>query len=202
MNNNICQQLSQRLVDYADGELGAAEVVAVESHLADCEKCREELRLLEASLELARAVWNEPTDVSAVVASAKVRRVPVAIAAGLATCAAALAIAFGLGLFSSDEPRQHAERPSQVPPVEPGPVDEVPVMPRETEDEIDIERLIADEGRAAMLAASLELLATQPSLAEYHEQAERYLTETYPGTAAVESVLKQNVPLPIKEPQS
>ncbi len=202
MNNNICQQFGERLVDYADGELGPAEVAEVESHLATCETCREELRLLERSLELARVVWDEPVGVEVEVQQGESRRrVSLAMTAGVATCAVALAIMFGLGLFTSAEPRQQDGPRNPGPIAASTPVIDVPATP-DAEEEIDLTQLIAQEGRAARLAASARLLATQPSLAQYQQRAERYLTETYGETAAARSVLKQNVPLPIKEPQS
>jgi len=70
--------------------------------------------------------------------------------------------------------------------------------------EIDIEELIAREGRSARLAATVELLTGQPGLERFKDQAERYLVETYGGTVTVGPVVPavDSSPLPNKEPQS
>jgi len=55
--------------------------------------------------------------------------------------------------------------------------------PAAAPEEIDVEEYIAREGRKARLQASIAILATEPSLKEYKERAERYLAEAYPETA-------------------
>ena len=50
---------------------------------------------------------------------------------------------------------------------------------------------IAREERSARLAASVQMLADQPGLAQYKEDAERYLKEHYAGTSAVRMLEKQ-----------
>jgi hypothetical protein len=74
-------------------------------------------------------------------------------------------------------------------------------VPQQPADEIDIEALIAREGRSARLAAAARLLAAQPGLQEYAQQAQRYLAETYGGTAAVDGALPPPLPQN-KEPKS
>ncbi len=59
MNDKPCSRIVDLLVDYADGEVNAADRCRVAEHLAECVGCRAELRLLERSLELARAEWRE-----------------------------------------------------------------------------------------------------------------------------------------------
>src|SRR5262245_39386116 len=49
-----CQEFTDRLVDFSDGELPADERQSVESHVAKCEACRDELRRLNASLTALR----------------------------------------------------------------------------------------------------------------------------------------------------
>ena len=58
------------------------------------------------------------------------------------------------------------------------------------------------EGRSARLAAAARLLAAQPGLEDYVEQAERYLSEAYGGTVAADSVVPATDPTPTKEPKS
>ena len=59
MKNETCDKIRLLLVDYSDGVLPADETQQIAAHLAQCAACREELRLLEHSLALAREVWNE-----------------------------------------------------------------------------------------------------------------------------------------------
>ncbi len=59
MKNDACGKIRLLLVDYSDGALPADQTRQIAVHLAQCPTCREELRLLEHSLALAREVWNE-----------------------------------------------------------------------------------------------------------------------------------------------
>ncbi len=68
-------------------------------------------------------------------------------------------------------------------------------------EDLDVEAIIAREGRAARLAAAIAFLATEPSLKEYRERAERYLQETYPEAAAARPAGPPEK-LPVKEPKS
>ena len=52
-------------------------------------------------------------------------------------------------------------------------------------EEVDAKEYIAREGRAARLAASMQMLATEPNLKAYKDNAERYLRENYADTTAV-----------------
>lgn len=51
-----CDSVRERLNDYVDGDLAAAEVHEVELHLATCTACREEERALRALLAQAAAL--------------------------------------------------------------------------------------------------------------------------------------------------
>ena len=66
-------------------------------------------------------------------------------------------------------------------PRTPTPVPPTPVeMVDKTElDQEDVETIVAREARAARLSVAVELLAGQPGLERYHQEAERYLVETY-----------------------
>ena len=188
MNDRSCESIAELLVAYGDGELPDAEAERVAAHLAQCPHCRSELRLLDRSLDLARQVWHE----SAARARAprtememetepipRGRRWPLA-AACLAAGAALLVAAMLLyPLFRVDEPEGKTARTAPPTPARTAP----PTPAREVEkteaDEEDVETIVSREARAARLAVAVELLAGQPGLEEYHQEAERYLVETY-----------------------
>jgi len=69
------------------------------------------------------------------------------------------------------------------------------------EEDLDVEAILAREQRAARLAATVALLATEPSLKEYKDRAERYLLETYPAAAFARPAQPPGK-LPVKEPRS
>lgn len=99
-----------------------------------------------------------------------------AAAAGVgAACAAACIVLLwwtaGDRVFSRLGPEGETAR-SQVPP----PVQE---SDRANVEQIDVEAMIAREARAARLAVSVRLLASQPGLEQYRDQAAEYLAETY-----------------------
>jgi hypothetical protein len=211
MRNESCKTIRPRLVDYADGALPAEQAASIAAHLAGCSACRAELRLLDDSLSLAKEVWLEaargqesasprPTNDHA---SRGARSVPgegpgvragrslklptrqkVAIAGGLAACAVIVLAAIGLSLFSPGKP------PSTVKKTNPSPPPKVEVV-RSDPQEIDVMEYIAREGRAARLAASMQMLAAEPSLKEFKDSAERYLRENYADTAAVKMLGQQ-----------
>ncbi len=57
MTNRTCEEIRDQLVDYADGELAEAEAQEVKEHLAECPACRDLVRSLQRSLDLAQAIW-------------------------------------------------------------------------------------------------------------------------------------------------
>ena len=59
MTNRTCEEIRDKLVDYADGELSLQEAEAVGEHLAECSSCRDLVRGLERSLSLAQAIWRD-----------------------------------------------------------------------------------------------------------------------------------------------
>ena len=68
--------------------------------------------------------------------------------------------------------------------------------------DLDVEAYVAREGRKARLQASIAILATEPSLKEYKERAERYLFDAYPETAPGDESGKAPVQVPPKETKS
>ena len=57
MTDRSCEEIRDLLVDYADGELSPQDSQAVAEHLAGCPECREIVKGLERSLNLATAIW-------------------------------------------------------------------------------------------------------------------------------------------------
>ncbi len=54
-----CKEIADVLVDYADGQLSAERASNVAGHLAECSDCRDLLRGLRESLELAQVIWQD-----------------------------------------------------------------------------------------------------------------------------------------------
>lgn len=169
MNKSPCCNISGLLVDYADGELTTAERQHVADHLAACADCWAELRLLERSLAAARAAWQEDA-----LLAEKPAVLPMPVRARLhyrplfAACGAAvllvLVAAWWLPRWTSNGAiaRQEATK-------------------SQTMSEKEIDAYISRETRVARLAASVQLLASQPGLESYKAQAERYLQEVSSG---------------------
>jgi hypothetical protein len=59
MKRKTCQEIEDKLVEYADGELVGEEAAEVAGHVARCEKCRIRLEKLERSLGLAQVIWED-----------------------------------------------------------------------------------------------------------------------------------------------
>jgi hypothetical protein len=183
MSNEKCREIKSLLVDYADGALPAAESNRVAAHLAGCPRCREEVRLLRRSLELARAVWREEP------AASRSHRTPhtdyighvsprVLLYTGAAVCAVLLFFAIGLFFFVNHE----GSRPPM--PQDPSAAS-MQVAGQPAADEKDLDTLFDREERAARLAMSVQILAGQPGLEKTRADAENYLRRTYADTRAV-----------------
>jgi predicted anti-sigma-YlaC factor YlaD len=52
-----CKEIADMLVDYADGQLSGERSSRVAEHLGECSDCRELLRGLRESLDLAQVIW-------------------------------------------------------------------------------------------------------------------------------------------------
>ena len=53
-NNGMCKIIQQKLMDFVEGELPAADAGTVRQHLEGCHACQARLEGLEATLEAAR----------------------------------------------------------------------------------------------------------------------------------------------------
>jgi ferric-dicitrate binding protein FerR (iron transport regulator) len=195
MSSESCVAMADLLVEYADGELPAADARRVAEHLAECADCRAELAALRRSLELAGDCWRRAAERAP--SPGEYRGEParrrISAAVTLAACAAALLVAVGLWLFSQGRlesrtvvPREIAHRPTEELPQENG--DEIDRGKAIDVEAIDVEKLIACEGRAARLAASAKMLAAQPGLEHYARQAREYLVEVYGDTTVVKGL--------------
>lgn len=179
MSDRSCHTIGDLLVPYCDGELPDREADRVAAHLAECPGCRSELRLLERSLEAAKAVWRESAARAPMPGALPVRpgrrRIAAAACVG-AACVAAACIVL-LWWTAGDRPFSRRGPGSETARTEvPYGVEEVEAVEVE---QMDVEAIIAREARAARLAVSVELLASQPGLDEYRDQAAEYLAETY-----------------------
>jgi predicted anti-sigma-YlaC factor YlaD len=200
MQNESCITIRPLLVDYSDGALPADRAASIAAHLAACAACRAELRLLEDSLSLAREVWQENTSPRPLAGTTqwsgpgvRARKTPsrqkVLLAGGLTLCVTIVLVAIGFSLFSTGKTPPTARKSNS--PLQP----EVSVARANAaaskEKEIDVMEYIAREGRAARLAASMQMLATEPNLKQYKDNAERYLRENYADTTAVKMLGQQ-----------
>jgi anti-sigma factor RsiW len=211
MKNETCGKIRLLLVDYSDGVLPADQTRQIAGHLAQCPACREELGLLEHSLALAREVWNEaatseplaisqasdkPLMVSGSIGPKRrpIRRPLTWIGSDAAVSAIVILLLFGQAVFSLFKPSGVTPKPIEL--AKNNSTQNASTRPNSasTGGDIDVMEYIAREERSARLAASVQLLADRPGLAQYKEDAERYLKEHYADTAAVRMIEKQQTP--------
>jgi len=157
-----CKEISELLVDYADGQLLTSESSEVTEHLAKCERCRRTLQALQRSLELAGIIWAD----------------------GLAETEA-IHIPIPRKARKSHWPRYAAIAASILLVVTCSIVWRVLVRPASREPTLaEIERRIIESGNAARLLAATELLAEYPDAQSIVKEQYRYIVEIYPETAA------------------
>jgi anti-sigma factor RsiW len=167
-----CNEVAQKLVDYADEELPAEEAAAVGEHVARCSACRARVEGLRRSLTLARVIWRDGEAELAGIGSHAAR--PVAAPrsysftgrrVGLIAAAVALLIAGAL--------------------LRPAARDSRPAAARTRESTVEeVEREIARAGIAVQLLTAANLLAEQPGGAPVACERYRYIASRYPGTEA------------------
>ena len=66
MKAALCGEMSQKLVDYSDGELPPDEVQAVMDHVATCPDCAKLLKALDLSLSMTTTLWENTLGTMAV----------------------------------------------------------------------------------------------------------------------------------------
>jgi anti-sigma factor RsiW len=158
----LCKDISEMLVDYADGQLSTEQSSEVAEHLAGCEDCRSILEGLRRSLELVEAIWADglkEVEGVCITHPGKVRR-----CWWLRYVAAAVAVML---LVSASIVWYAMDRPVKKEPTF-----------------ADIEREIIESGSAARLLAAADLLAKYPDAETIAKRQYRYIVKTYPETPA------------------
>lgn len=164
-----CENISEMLVDYADGQLSASESSEVAEHLTKCEQCQRTLQALQRSLELAAVIWEDG------LAETKAIHIPIAHKTGKAHRPRYAAIAASILLLFTVSVLWH-----------------VLVGPPETEPTFaEIERRISDSASATRLLAAADLLAKHTDTKAIAKRQYHYVVKKYPVTpAAAEAKLR------------
>ncbi len=161
MTEISCEQIEQLLVDYSEGRLSPSQSTEVGGHLAKCQRCSDVLKALQRSLELVQVVWEDGwADAQAIHVSKRVKTMELPRWA-YATAAAVLAVAACWAFW------HYLNRPAP-----------------QALTVAEIERRITDEGMAARLLATAELLAAKPYAEELVKSQYNYIVERYPSTEA------------------
>jgi len=156
-----CKDIEEVLVDYADGVLAPDESGRIAEHLAGCSGCRELLKALEKSLELAEVMWGDSAADVEKIAVPQIRRVRKRTWRRYVAAASIVVI----GSFCLIQFRKE-------PPTAPVPTFE------------EIERKISEAGSAARLLATAEVLAEREDFEYLVQEQYRYLIESYPESSA------------------
>ena len=185
MTSNDCRHVAELLLEFADGELSAADNARVAQHLDQCEGCRGKVDRLQRSLSAAQKIWREAAAEAPQSAmnidhrpldrrESLARRAwlqPLAIAVSLTLAAGAcwlLLERFDGDQFTVEYQPVHSNNL----------VDDSP--PADVENSAsDVEQLIQQHAQSARLAVSLQILADAPGVEPYRKQAERYLARAY-----------------------
>lgn len=164
-----CEDISEMLVDYADGQLSASESSEVAEHLVKCECCRRTLEALQSSLKLAGVIWEDG------LAETKTIRIPIPRKARKLRWPRYAAIAASILLVLTSALVWRAL-----------------VRPPERELTFaEIERKIIESGSATRLLAAADLLAKYPDAETIAKRQYHYVVKTYPETpAAAEAKLR------------
>jgi anti-sigma factor RsiW len=166
------------LVEYADGELSAADTAQAELHLAACPGCSREVAALRSSREALGAYFASAGD-------REVEHHSFAKMDGLgspsyklnAAAMALMSVAASILLVSMVFflGRETGEVVKVVPP--PAKVPAASSTSEQTED--DVLALISRETQIARLRMASEILAKEPGMNDRHLAIEKYLTQAY-----------------------
>ena len=164
-----CQNISEMLVDYADGQLSPSESSEVAEHLAKCKDCRRTLEALQRSLELTEVIWEDG------LAETEAIRIPIPEKVRKFQWAKYAAVAAGILLVVTISGVWRAL-----------------VRPTEKEPTFaEIEQKINESASAARLLSAVDLLAKYPDVESIVKRQYRHIVETYPETpAAAEAKLR------------
>ena len=157
-----CEDISEMLIDYADGQLSASESSEVAEHLVKCEDCRRTLEALQRSLELTGVIWEDG------LAETETIHIPIPQKARKLRWPRYAAIAASILLVLTSAVVWRA-------------------LVRPAKKELtfaEIERRIIESGSAARLLAAADLLAKYPDAKTIVERQYRDIVKTYPETPA------------------
>ena len=157
-----CKDIERMLIDYADGRLSPSDSSRVAEHLAKCERCRQTLRALQSSLELAGVIWEDglsETEAIRVPIPEKVRKFQWAKYAAVA--ASILLVVTISGVWRALV-RPAGKEPSFA----------------------EIERRISDSASATQLLLAADMLAKYPDTKAIAKRQYHYLVQKYPQTSA------------------
>jgi anti-sigma factor RsiW len=160
MNRDRCPEMEEKLVDFADGVLSAAEATRVREHIHRCAHCRATVEALGQSLETAQAIWQDNLREDQA-GRGHARRVRIGHYVAAAAC---VALAVGAAFYWSGSHRS---------------VDSTPTL-------AEIENQIAASASAARMLAAVDKLGSRPALREMVESQCQYIIDMYPDTAAAE----------------
>jgi len=162
MMEKSCDYFEGLLVDYADGQLLAADSSKVADHLSECESCRTLLNGLQKSVDLADVVWADCLADGELIRLPGRRKIKRLRWLRYAAVAAVIVIVATVSVMW--------RRPAE------------PQQPELTFGQI--ERSITESATAARLLAAAELLAESPATRPLVRQQYRYIVEAYPETTA------------------
>lgn len=172
MTDKACDEIRDLLVDYADGELSPQDSQAVAEHLRQCPECREIVKGLERSLDLAKAIWLDNLEAGGSGAAAG-RRVIHWLRSPVIAAAVLLAVGGALLLYTL-----HKSPPATVTYAQ-------------------IQEQVTRASAAARLLAATQILAKCEGTESIVEQQARYILSHYGDTAAA-SELKATMPSILK----
>jgi len=172
MNNFRCS--GNWLLEYADGELTAADTAQAELHLAACPGCSREVAALQSSREMLSAYFAAAEGARPIVGLNK-RANPqtgwnVAAMALASIAATALLVSVFVFLGREKEEVVRAVAPPAGLPV-------TPAVEKQEDDDILV--LISRETQIARLRTASEILANEPGMNDRHLAMEKYLAEAY-----------------------
>jgi len=164
------------LLEYADGDLSAADSALAELHLADCSDCSREVATLRRSRELLSVYFaGAAAGGSAVhVRSLPSPRISWNSAALALSSLAATALLVSLFFFL---PGDRGEGVTSVPLPSEGAIASPVVAAGPVEE--DVLAIISRETQIARLRMTSEILAKEPGMNDRHLAIEKYLAEAY-----------------------
>jgi|GEM_PF-4183236 anti-sigma factor RsiW len=164
-----------RLLEYVDGELSAADSAQAESHLTICASCSREVAALRTSREMLSAYFATADSIRPVAGLSKRANPQTTWSAATLALASLAATALLVSMFFFLE-RETGEVVKAIPP--PTEASVAPSVAEQPEED-DVLALISRETQIARLRMASEILAKEPGMNERHLAIEKYLTQAY-----------------------